>query len=121
MKPKKYAIAVYANTRTLSLLEKSQRAVLQALSPDNINLVKYLGFKSAHHYNKMAYLKKKKVLIAWKDYVVLNNAAAWIELEKESSINVGDHQLFIMQVIAHQSNHEHILLTSDLRSQGIIR
>ena len=72
MKPKIYMLAIYYNTKTYENLINSNYAVLQLLSKDNISLVRALGKKSGLKINKDLYLRKKH-LIKWKGYDVLDN------------------------------------------------
>ena len=62
-------------------LDNSNNVVLQILSKKNIGLVKNLGKKSGLKIDKDKYLRKQN-LLKWKDYEVLDNCCALIELKK---------------------------------------
>ena len=121
MKPKIYMLAIYYNTKTYKNLINSNYAVLQLLSKDNISLVRALGKKSGLKINKDLYLRKKH-LIKWKGYDVLDNLCALVELKKNNVIkNHGDHAIFFFDVISFKSiKKEDILTTNDLINKKII-
>lgn len=121
MKPKLYAIAIYAGTKTLHNVINTDYAVLQLLSASQLNLVKPLGKKSGNNYNKVAYLNKKKLLTTWDNHAVLKDSAALIHLQKLSSINTGDHTTFLFKASKYKVwQDEHILMFQDLVNAGII-
>tara|TARA_B100000475_G_C14908982_1_gene278036 strand:- start:167 stop:643 length:477 start_codon:yes stop_codon:yes gene_type:complete len=121
MNPKIYMIAIYYNTKTYDNLINSDSAVLQFLSKDNISLVRGLGKKSGMKIDKNKYLRKKK-LIKWRDYDVLDNICGLVELKKHTLIrNHGDHAIVFFDVVSYKSISEHNLLTTnDLIHRKII-
>ena len=68
MKPKRYIVAVYHQTKSLENILKSKTAVLQVLSKEHISLVNVLGKKSGLQYENKPISKKR---IAWK-YGIIN-------------------------------------------------
>lgn len=60
MMPKQYSVAIDYNTLTYQHLQHNDLVVLQLLSEANIGLVKSLGKKSGHNFDKQTYLEKKK-------------------------------------------------------------
>ena len=52
MKPKRYVVALYHNTRSLENFRSSGKAVLQILTTDHIKLVRYLGKRSGFSVDK---------------------------------------------------------------------
>lgn len=121
MQPKLYAIAVYRNTHTLSLLEKSEQAVLQFLAADQYRLVRVLGQKTGKTYDKLKYLQKKDWLEQWKAFPVLKNTAARLLLRKQQRMEAGDHVLFLFGVESWQASHPDILTLRTLTQHNIIR
>jgi flavin reductase (DIM6/NTAB) family NADH-FMN oxidoreductase RutF len=121
MQPKHYAIAVYNNTQTLENISKGSRVVLQVLAKEQISLVKKLGMQTGRSYNKQNYLSKKKLLVNWNDYLVLDKACAYVELFPLHSFNVGDHELFLFNVGKYKSIHKEVLMLNDLRVKKLIR
>ncbi|MFL2567494.1 MAG: flavin reductase [Flavobacteriales bacterium] len=121
MKPKIYSVAVYYGTKTFENLENSENVVLQILSKDNIGLVKNLGKKSGLKINKDKYLRKQN-LIKWKEYEVLDNSCALIELKKSDCIkNHGDHAIYLFDLVSSKTiNETNILTFHDLVEQKII-
>lgn len=121
MHPKLYAVAVYRDTKTLANLSNSETAVLQYLSREQYPLVRVLGRKTGHTYNKQSYLTRKGLLERWNGHDVLINTAARVLLQKISSSQQGDHHLFIMQALRSQSFHADVLTTGILSEKKLIR
>ncbi len=120
MRPKVYGVAVYDNTQTVKNLHAGETAVLQLLGRQHISLVNVLGKKSGSHFDKVAYLKKKKALDDWKGHTILRNCAAVLELNKLSSVDAGDHTLFLFAVMRYKANHTKVLTLDDLRTKKLI-
>ena len=60
MKPRIYTIAIDYKTKTYNnLINNSNKVVLQALSINNIRLIRKLGKQSGKYINKEVYFKKK--------------------------------------------------------------
>ena len=95
--------------------------VLQILSKKNIGLVKNLGKKSGLKIDKDKYLRKQN-LLKWKDYEVLDNCCALIELKKIDCIkNHGDHAIYLFDLVSSKTIKENDILTfHDLVEQKII-
>ena len=121
MKPKIYSVAVYYGTKTFENLENSDYVVLQILSKKNISLVRTLGKKSGLKINKDKYLRKQN-LLKWKEYEVLDNSCALIELKKSDCIkNHGDHAIYLFDLVSSKTIKETNILTfQDLVEQKII-
>ncbi len=119
-KPKLYAIAIEEKSKTLELLNRSSHAVLQILAPHQETLIRSLGQKSGHSYDKQQYLKKKNLLTQWHDYAVLSQAAGYFLLKKQQAICTGDHQLFIFEVERFKTNSEQTLQFQTLVEKRII-
>lgn len=121
MRPKLYAVALYAGTKTLYNVLNTENAVLQLLSTTQLNLIKPLGKKSGNNFDKVAYLNKKNLITTWGNHAVLKDSAALIHLQKLSSINTGDHTTFLFQADKYKVwQDEHILMFQDLIKAGII-
>jgi flavin reductase (DIM6/NTAB) family NADH-FMN oxidoreductase RutF len=122
MNPKMYAIGIYYGTKTFEILNKSDSAVLQFLSKNNIDLVRYLGKKSGKKADKQKYLERKDKLIQWKKHSVLKDASAYVELKIVDCKNIqGDHELFWFKATAYRTvSQENILMFQDLVDQRII-
>ncbi len=120
MHPKLYGVAVYQHTKTLQLLQASSTAVLQILHPDQISLVKPLGKKSGFNFDKALYLQKKGWTDTWNEYMILKGCAAYILLNKTSSVASGDHEFFIFEAIRYKTVSEEILQFQELIKQKII-
>ena len=121
MKPKRYIVAVYHQTKSLENILKSKSAVLQVLGKQHISLVNVLGKKSGLRYDKQNYLTKKKCLETWNDKTVLINCAGLMELEKLWHKDAGDHTMFLFDVNRFQTNHEEVLMLDDLREKKLVR
>tara|TARA_Y100000766_G_scaffold134425_1_gene115740 strand:- start:733 stop:1209 length:477 start_codon:yes stop_codon:yes gene_type:complete len=121
MKPKVFMIAIYYGTKTYDNLLNSKSFVLQVLSKKNIGLVRTLGKKSGLKIDKEKYLKKKK-LVSWKDFEILPEICATIELKKHSVIkNHADHAICLFDVASFKTfSEKNILTTKDLKDKKII-
>lgn len=122
MKPKQYLVAVYKNTRTLENLTKGSTAVLQLLDRSQASLANPLGKKSGKNFQKQRYLEKKNLLTDWKQFRVLKEAVAWIELKRIDCFDTGgDHLLYCFEAIGYKTNKEdHVLTLGHLIKKGII-
>lgn len=122
MKPKRYMVAIYHDTRTLENVMKAKSFILQLLRQDQYGLVNALGKKSGNHYDKENYLRKKGELTEWQGYEVLKNAAAWLELDIISRHPAGDHDMFLCDVKGYKvSEQKKILTVRELGKRNIIR
>ena len=86
MKPKIYSIAIDYTTKTYKNLEKSSKVVLQLLSASNLKVIRKLGKISGKLFDKDRYLNSYNLLQSWKDYNVLKDTCALIELENSKFI-----------------------------------
>ena len=121
MKPKRYMVAIYHQTKSLENILKSKTAVLQVLSKEHISLVNALGKKSGLQYDKLTYLIKKKCLEIWNNKPVLIHCAGLMELEKLWMKDAGDHTMFLFDVKRFQTRHENVLTLDDLRKKKLVR
>ena len=126
MQPKQFVCGIYHGTKTLENIEQHNKFVLQILAKEQYNLVNMLGKKSGNSTNKMAYLQKRGLIIEWKNYLVLKEALAVIELEALPIIlpatKKPDHKIFLCNVLDYKNINEGNPLTLDvLREKKIIR
>ncbi|HVZ26832.1 MAG TPA: flavin reductase [Sediminibacterium sp.] len=122
MQPKLYAIAVYQHTLTLQIMQQTEVAVLQLLHAGQYGLVRHLGQKSGHVFSKQLWLQQKQLLTSWKQFTVLKDAAAYVQLQKIQTISTeGDHVLFLYKALHFQSLSADILTTALLSAKKIIR
>lgn len=121
MKPKRYMVAVYHQTKSLENIIKSKTAILQLLGKQHVAYVNVLGKKSGLRYDKESYLNKKNDLMLWNDRKVLANCSGLMEVEKIWSKDAGDHTMFLFDVKRFQTNHENVLMLDDLREKGLVR
>ncbi len=110
--PRLYAIAIEYHSQTYSNLLNRSRAILQVLSDQNISMVAKLGKKTGKRFDKQKYLKRNEALCTWKNFKVLQNANAYLELSVLERLNIGgDHELFIFEIISSKTNSEKNILT----------
>jgi flavin reductase (DIM6/NTAB) family NADH-FMN oxidoreductase RutF len=65
---------------------------------------------------------KRKLLSQWKEFNVLKDALAYMELKTINTLDAGDHIIHLCDVISFSNNLEGEALTLDLiREKGIIR
>lgn len=122
MTPKRYMVALYKGTKTLELAAAEGRFILQLLAEGDHGLVALLGRQSGHKVDKLARLRKRKLVTTWRDFSVLANAAAWLDLVILSKTDAGDHVMMLCDVAAAKNVHDGRILTLDnLRERGLIR
>ena len=122
LKPKLFMIALDRKTLTYEIMQQSSTAVLHILSKDNIKLVRPLGKKTGHTYNKYPYLQKKDLIDQWQGYNVLKNVCGYLLLKKiNMTSTAGDHDIFIFNVKKYKTLQESNILTmNDLIVNKII-
>ena len=131
MKPKRYMVAIYHNTKTHEIASQTGIFVLQLLSESQYGLVKNFGQKSGIQFDKHAFLMRKNKLkdqnnpyslIDWEDHMILKNSVAVLKLKAIQIIPAGDHDMFLCDVISHENLNDAPILDLDvLRSKKLIR
>lgn len=122
MSPKRMMVALYHNTKTLDIVTQNPHFVLQLLSETQYNLIKLLGQTSGNTTDKISRLKKRGILSSWKNFTVLKEALAYIELKSINTIDGGDHTVHICDVISFYNNLPGEPLTLNiLRDKKLIR
>jgi flavin reductase (DIM6/NTAB) family NADH-FMN oxidoreductase RutF len=122
MQPKRYMVALFKGTRTLDLVSREKRMVLQLLADGQHRLIPLLGRKSGHDTDKMGILERRGLLIRWDGVSVLADALAWMELSVIGSMDAGDHVMMLCELVRYRNHLEGSPLTLDiLRAKGMIR
>jgi len=122
MQPKRFMVALFKGSLTLELVEKNKHFVLQLLEEKQYRLVDLLGRKSGRDIDKIALLEKRKVTTDWKNFILLKDALAWMELKVISSIDAGDHIMMLCDLVSSKNVREGNPLTLDtLRDKKLIR
>ncbi len=119
MKPKRFAVAIYPNTKTFNNVALHKEFLLQYLSADNLKVARMLGKQSGLKTNKHKLLLKHTSQFAHFRY--LNKAIAFIHLKVTSFECVGDHHLALCDVAAYKNIFEAEALTLEhLRKAKVI-
>lgn len=120
MDTKRFMIGVYKGTKTYENLTKTDSAILQILSKDNLNLVRKLGKTSGKDSNKLKSLKDR--LSTHKNLAYLKDCTSFMHLKTTDIFEVGDHDIWVMEVIKSKSVNDpkDILYTYDLKQAKII-
>jgi flavin reductase (DIM6/NTAB) family NADH-FMN oxidoreductase RutF len=122
MQPKRFMVALFKGSFTLEMVELNRHFVLQLLEEKQFRLVDLLGRKSGKVIDKIALLKKRKATTEWKNFIVLRDALAWMELTVISTIDAGDHVMMLCDLAAAKNVQEGNPLTLDtLREKKMIR
>lgn len=122
MHPKRYMVALYHGTLTLELVDRTGSFLLQLLASDQYNLVRLLGQQSGHDRDKIQALRKRDLIVPYKDQFYLKDALAILECQVLDTLEGGDHKIFLCGISAHRNLREGDPLTiSILRNKGIIR
>ena len=122
LKPKLYLIAIDYSTKTYENLKQNSVVILQLLSKSHLNIIRKLGKTSGHFFNKQKYLRSKEMFDKWKNFFVLKDTCALIELKKINEINIdGDHAIFTFIVSKFKTlSEDNILTFKDLIDKKII-
>jgi flavin reductase (DIM6/NTAB) family NADH-FMN oxidoreductase RutF len=122
MQPKRFMVALFKGSLTLEMVELNQHFVLQLMEEKQYRLVDLLGRKSGRDIDKISLLKRRKVTTEWKNFIVLKDALAWMELSVISSIDAGDHVMMLCDLVAAKNVRDGNPLTLDtLREKKLIR
>lgn len=122
MQPKRIMVALFKGTRTLDLVERERRFVLQLLAAGQHRLIPLLGRKSGHDTDKLAALEKRGLLTRWNGIAVLEDALAWMDLAVIGTMDAGDHVMMLCDLARYRNHREGDPLTLDiLRSKGLVR
>ncbi|MDX1477676.1 MAG: flavin reductase family protein [Saprospiraceae bacterium] len=120
-RPKCYAVSLEPGSKSCALFSAQGRGVLQLLTTRQASLIRVLGYRSGHVFDKYTYLESRGLLAKWEGRPVLRDAAAYLALQVEDQVEAGDHRLFICQVERSRSQSDrHILMLQDLIQQGLI-
>jgi flavin reductase (DIM6/NTAB) family NADH-FMN oxidoreductase RutF len=126
---KRYAIAVYRNSKTHENVVKNSdntHFILQGLQLTQMALVRVLGKKSGRVYDKESYLKKHTSLISvetdFKNFSYLPNNAFTLHMQTEKIVLLGDHDIVIAKVMSVLQNDAdaQLLTTKELQDAHII-
>ena len=121
MQPKRMMVAIYENTKTLDLVNKNLHFVLQILATAQYRLVDLLGKKSGHSVDKISRLEKRNLLTEWNEFKILKESIAIMELKVIDTIEGGDHNIFLCDVVAYKNlNDGNALTLDDLRAHKLI-
>ena len=102
-------------------MEFADTTILQILRKSHLDLVNTLGKKSGKNMDKHKYLAQKNLLLKWKGFDVLKEAAAYLLLEKQSKRITGDHTLYTFSVKNYSTHYDdEILMFQDLVEHKII-
>lgn len=122
MQPKRMMVAIYHGTQTLENLEQSGHFVLQLLHSSQYRLVQLLGMQSGRKISKVERLQKRGLLDTWKDFYILKDALAVMELRVTDQMEAGDHRMLLCDVLSYKNlNEGEPLTTRILNEKGIIR
>ncbi|MFM9001842.1 MAG: flavin reductase family protein [Opitutia bacterium] len=103
MKPKRFIIGVYKETKTLANLEANPVGLLNYLAMDQAQLVKLLGKKSGHSVDKIAQLGDQLEHVGDGLYRI-KGAIATLRLKFTERMDAGDHWAWL----AHLESYENI-------------
>lgn len=120
MKPKHFMIGVYRGTKTYDNLTKTDTIILQLLSKQNLNLVRRFGKSSGFDRDKLK--DQASNLNYIQDNTYLKNCTSIMYLKKSQMIEVGDHDIFIFDLLSSKSLNDprDILYIYDLKQANII-
>ena len=122
MQPKRFVCGIYRGTKTLENISSHPNFVLQLLASHQYRLTDLLGKKSGKDIDKITRLARRNLLSTWKDYSILKECLAVMELSVISRFDGGDHIGFLCEVADYKNLNEGVPLTLDiLREHKLIR
>ena len=122
MHPKQYICGIYHGTKTLENVSSTGAFVLQLLADHQANMVNLLGKQSGKNIPKIDRLLKRKLLVQWEDYPVLQSCLAVMKMKVIDTMDGGDHKIFLCEVTAYQNMQPGEPLTlNHLREKKLIR
>ncbi len=95
-KPKLVVVSIAPARYTHNLIQESGFFCINTLSKDDIELAKKFGFLSGRNEDKFKDINYTNAL---KGSPIIEGAIAYVECEVVSSVDAGDHTLFIGQVV----------------------
>ena len=110
MKPKRFIVGVYKDTKTLENLESNPIGLLNYLAQDQANHIKLLGKKSGHNVDKVAQLGGEVEHVADGLYR-LKGAIATLRLRFMERLDCGDHWAWLANVDSYENLREAPALT----------
>ena len=121
MKPKRYIVAVYKNTKTLELIKQNPNFLLQILTEDQYRLINLLGKKSGFRINKIEKIKEP-VEFYNDSFAYLSRSLAYLHLHVLAWLDGGDHWCALCDVVSYKNlNHGKPLTLEFLKKKKIIR
>lgn len=105
MKPKRFIIGVYKDTKTLENLEKNPIGLLNYLAQDQASHITLLGKKSGHSTDKVAKLGEKIEHVGDGLYM-LKGAIATLRLRFMERMDCGDHWAWLAHVDSYENLRE---------------
>jgi flavin reductase (DIM6/NTAB) family NADH-FMN oxidoreductase RutF len=112
MKPKRFIVGVYKDTKTLANLEANPIGLLNYMAKDQANHIKLLGKKSGHSTDKISQLGDQIEHVGDGLYV-LKGAIATLRLRFMERLDCGDHWAWLAHVDSYENLREAPPLTLD--------
>jgi flavin reductase (DIM6/NTAB) family NADH-FMN oxidoreductase RutF len=112
MKPKRFIIGVYKDTKTLANLEANPIGLLNYMAKDQANHVKLLGKKSGHSTDKITQLGDQIEHVG-EGLFHLKGAIATLRLRFMERMDCGDHWAWLAHVDSYENLREAPPLTLD--------
>jgi flavin reductase (DIM6/NTAB) family NADH-FMN oxidoreductase RutF len=120
MKPKRFIVGVYKDTKTLANLEANPIGLLNYLAQDQANHIKLLGKKSGHNVDKVAQLGSQVEHVGDGLYKI-KGAIATLRLRFLERLDCGDHWAWLANVESYENLREAPALTlEELKRQKLI-
>lgn len=117
---KMLAVGLYKIDYTIILVEQTGILNVNLLAQEQTNLIYKFGRKSGRGYNKFS---RVPFSLDERGCPYLNDAIGFAQCQVVNSVDSGDHQLFVCQVIKQQVlKPDGIVLTNNyLRGNGLVR
>jgi flavin reductase (DIM6/NTAB) family NADH-FMN oxidoreductase RutF len=120
MKPKRFIIGVYKDTKTLANLEANPIGLLNFMAKDQADHIRLLGKKSGHSIDKIAKLGDKIEHVG-DGLFLLKGAIATLRLRFLERMDCGDHWAWLAHVDSYENLREAPPLTlEELKRQKLI-
>jgi flavin reductase (DIM6/NTAB) family NADH-FMN oxidoreductase RutF len=104
--PPKIGIAVHPSRHSYDVIHKTDEFAINIPSRELLHHVQYLGSLSGADFDKIELTKLPNFRARKLNTILLEGCVGWIECSLEDTIEIGDHFLFVGQVVAVQADDD---------------
>lgn len=118
--PPLIAISIALTRYSYKLIKDSREFVINIPTKKLVNIIDYLGSVSGKDVDKFKESKLTALPAKKVKPPLIGECAAHIECKVESTLNTGDHTIFVGKVVSAQANKDVFKNNYDLRKVGVV-